>query len=312
MTATTPQATPPETAQAPAASRPPGRRRQLAPYAFIAPFYVLYGLFMIVPILVGVYLSLTEWVGLGTPEYVGLRNFSHLAQDTSFHKALSNSLIFVLVSVFLVVPAALLIAQALNVRGLRARDLFRVTFFVPMVLSPIVISLVYSLLLDREYGVVNSVLRALFGTGNVDWLGDPTMAKVSVSFVLMWRWVGYLTIFFLAALQAVPRELYESADIDGAGMWRKFTTVTLPSIQPVTAFVVVTSFIGSAQLFDEPYLVTGGGPGEETLTVAMFVYRAAFERQQFGYAAAAGLVLFVIVFGISQVLNRLLSIGRIS
>ncbi len=311
-TATTPQATPPGTTKAPAASRPPGRRRQLAPYAFIAPFYVLYGLFMIVPILVAIYLSMTEWVGLGTPEYVGLDNFSHLASDTSFHKALTNSLIFVLVSVFLVVPAALLIAQALNVRGLRARDLFRVTFFIPMVLSPIVISLVYSLLLDREYGVVNSVLRALFGTGDVDWLGDPTMAKVSVSFVLLWRWVGYLTIFFLAALQAVPRELYESADIDGAGMLRKFTTVTLPSIQPVTAFVVVTSFIGAAQLFDEPYLVTGGGPGEETLTVAMFVYRAAFERQQFGYAAAAGLVLFVIVFGVSQVLNRLLSIGRIS
>jgi multiple sugar transport system permease protein/lactose/L-arabinose transport system permease protein len=160
--------------------------------------------------------------------------------------------------------------------------------------------------------VVNGVLRALFGTGDVDWLGDPTMAKVSVSFVLLWRWVGYLTIFFLAALQAVPRELYESADLDGAGALRKFTTVTLPSIQPVTAFVVVTSFIGAAQIFDEPYLITGGGPGEETLTVAMFVYRAAFERQQFGYAAAAGLVLFVIVFGVSQVLNRLLSIGRTS
>lgn len=306
-TLTTAPATPP-----PATPPPTRRRRTLAPYAFIAPFYILYGLFMIVPIGVGVYLSLTEWVGLGTPEYVGLDNYADLMSDTSFRKALGNSLILVVVSLVVVVPAALLIAQALNTRGLRARDLFRVTFFLPMVLSPIVIALVYSLLLDRQYGVVNAVLRALFGTGDVDWLGDPTMAKVSVSFVLLWRWVGYLTIFFLAALQAVPRELYESADIDGAGAVRKFTTVTLPSIQPVTAFVVVTSFIGAAQIFDEPYLITGGGPGEETLTVAMFVYRAAFERQQFGYAAAAGVVLFVIVFGVSQVLNRLLSIGRIS
>jgi multiple sugar transport system permease protein len=313
---TTTPATVPETSAPPnpANGTPPvgRRRRQLAPYAFIAPFYILYGLFMIVPIGVGVYLSMTEWVGLGTPEFIGLDNYADLASDTSFRKALGNSLIFVLVSLFIIVPAALLIAQALNTRGLRARDLFRVTFFVPMVLSPIVIALVYSLLLDRQYGVVNGVLRALFGTGDVDWLGDPTMAKVSVSFVLLWRWVGYLTIFFLAALQAVPRELYESADLDGAGALRKFTTVTLPSIQPVTAFVVVTSFIGAAQIFDEPYLITGGGPGEETLTVAMFVYRAAFERQQFGYAAAAGLVLFVIVFGVSQVLNRLLSIGRTS
>lgn len=291
---------------------PPGRRRprQLAPYAFIAPFYVLYGLFMVVPVLVAGYLSMTEWVGLGTPEFVGLANFADLAADTSFHTALGNSLIYVLVSLFVVVPAALLIAQLLNTRGLVARDLFRVTFFVPMVLSPIVIALVYSLLLDREFGLVNSVLRALFGFGGADWLGDPTLAKTAVSFVLLWRWVGYLTIFFLAGLQAVPRELYEAAELDGAGVVRTFTTVTLPALRPVTAFVVVTSFIGAAQLFDEPYLLTGGGPGEETLSVAMFVYRAAFERQQFGYAAAAGLVLFVIVFGVSQILNRLLSIGR--
>jgi multiple sugar transport system permease protein len=285
-------------------------RRQLAPYAFIAPFYILYGLFMVVPIGVACYLSLTEWVGLGTPTFIGFDNFTDLARDTSFHTALGNSLIFVLVSLFLVVPCALLIAQLLNTRGLRARDLFRVTFFLPMVLSPIVIALLYSLLLDREYGLVNSVLRALFGFGGADWLGDPTLAKVSIGFVLLWRWTGYLTIFFLAALQAVPRELYESAELDGAGTLRQFTTVTLPSIRPVTAFVVVTSFIGAAQLFDEPYLITGGGPGEATLTVAQFVYRAAFERQQFGYAAAAGLVLFFIVFGLSQLLNRLLRIGR--
>ncbi|MDT0322000.1 carbohydrate ABC transporter permease [Streptomyces millisiae] len=294
------------------ATPPARRRRQLAPYAFIAPFYVLYALFMVVPIGAAVYLSMTDWVGLGTPEFVGLRNFADLARDTSFHKALGNSLIFVLVSLFIIVPAALLIAQALNTRGLRARDLFRVTFFLPMVISPIVIALVYSLVFDRQYGLLNSVLRALFGAGNTDWLGDPTMAKVSVSFVLLWRWVGYLTIFFLAALQAVPRERYEAAELDGAGVLRTFSAVTLPAIRPVTAFVVVTSFIGSAQLFDEPYLITGGGPGEETLTVAMFVYRSAFERQQFGYAAAAGLVLFVIVFGVSQILNRLFSIGRIS
>lgn len=302
---------PPTAGPAQGRAKPAGKRRQLAPYAFIAPFYVLYTLFMVVPIGTAVYLSTTEWVGLGTPDFVGLRNFANLARDTSFHKALGNSLIYVLVSILVVVPAALLIAQALNTRGLRARDLFRLTYFLPMVLSPIVIALVYSLLLDREYGLVNALLRALFGGGNTDWLGDPTLARVSVSFVILWRWVGYLTIFFLAALQAVPKERYEAAELDGAGRLRTFTAVTLPAIRPVTAFVVVTSFIGAAQLFDEPYLITGGGPGEETLSVAMFVYRAAFERQQFGYAAAAGLVLFVTVFGISQILNRVLSIGRV-
>ena len=282
-----------------------------APYLFIAPFYILYSLFMVVPVFAAIYLSLTEWVGLGTPQWVGLANYANLVHDTSFGTALANSLVYVLVAVLLVVPCSLLIAQALNVRGLRARDLFRVTFFVPMVLSPIVIALVYSLLLDTDYGLLNAVLRALFGIGGFDWLGDPTLAKVAISFVLLWRWVGYLTIFFLASLQAVPKELYEAAAIDGAGMLRRFTAVTLPAIRPVTAFVVVTSFISAAQLFDEPYLLTHGGPGEATLTVAMFVYRAAFERQQFGYAAAAGVVLFVVVFGVSQILNRALAIGRI-
>lgn len=293
---------------------PPGKRRSvgptLAPYAFIAPFYLLYVLFMIVPILAAVVLSTTQWAGLGSPTFVGLRNYAGLLTDTSFWTAMGNSGIYVLVSVLVVVPLSLLIAQALNAKGLRGRDLFRVTYFIPMVISPIVISLIFSMMLDTEFGLVNTLLKSVLGFGGVDWLGDPTWAKVSLSFVMLWRWVGYLTIFFLAGLQAVPRELYEAAELDGAGTVRKFTTVTLPAIQPVTAFVVVTSFISAAQIFDEPYLLTRGGPGESTLSIAMFVFRAAFERQQFGYAAAAGVVLFVIVFAVSQGLNRLLGIGR--
>lgn len=281
-----------------------------APYAFIAPFYVLYVLFMIVPIGAAVYLSLTQWVGLGTPELIGLRNYANLLTDTSFHTALANSLVYTLIAVLVVVPCALLVAQALNSRGLRFRDLFRVAYFVPMVLSPIVIALIYSLMFDRDYGLINASLHALFGLPAVDWLGDPTIAKGAIGFVLLWRTVGYLTIFFLAALQNVPREQYEAAALDGAGRWRTFLAVTVPGIQPISAFVIVTSFIGAAQLFDEPYLLTKGGPGEATISVAMFIYRAAFERQQFGYAAAAGVVLFAIVFAVSQGLNRILGIGR--
>ncbi|MBF4574631.1 carbohydrate ABC transporter permease [Frondihabitans sp. VKM Ac-2883] len=294
------------------------RRRKLntsggrAPYLFIAPFYVLYGLFMIVPVLAAVYLSLTEWVGLGSPTFIGVTNYVNLVQDTSFGTALVNSLIYTLIAVFIVVPCSLLVAQALNAKGLKARDLFRVAFFIPMVLSPIVIALIYSLIFDTDYGLLNSALKALFGLPNTDWLGDPTLAKLAIGFVLLWRTVGYLTIFFLAALQAVSPEQYEAASLDGAGPIRKFFSVTLPEIRPVTSFVVVTSFISAAQLFDEPYLLTKGGPGEATLSVAMFIYRAAFERQQFGYAAAAGVVLFVIVFGVSQILNRALAIGRTS
>lgn len=300
---------------APGASRPTDRRRQslrggAAPYAFIAPFYILYVFFMIIPIGAAIYLSLTEWVGLGMPEFVGARNYVNLATDSSFATALTNSLVYTLVAVLVVVPCALLIAQALNTKGLKFRDLFRVAFFVPMVLSPIVIALIYSLIFDRDYGLLNATLEALFGLPHVNWLGNPTIAKGAIGFVLLWRTVGYLTIFFLAALQNVPSEQYEAAALDGAGRIRTFFAVTIPGIKPISAFVIVTSFIGAAQLFDEPYLLTQGGPGEATISVAMFIYRAAFERQQFGYAAAAGVVLFIIVFAVSQGLNRLLGIGR--
>ncbi|MGX1563057.1 carbohydrate ABC transporter permease [Streptomyces sp. NPDC055506] len=289
-----------------------GRRpkRSWAPYLFISPFYLLYVLFMLVPVGVSMWLSLTEWVGLGTPRWVGLRNYRLLATDISFHRALGNTAAFVLVAVCVVVPLALLIAQALNAKGLRARDLWRTAYFVPIVVSPILVALVFGLIFDRQFGLANAVLRALFGTGGVDWLGDPGMAKVSIALVMLWRWTGYLTVFFLAGLQNVPRELYEAAAIDGAGRLRTFATVTLPALKPVTAFVVVTSFIGAAQIFEEPYLLTGGGPAESTLSVTMFIYRAAFQRQQFGYAAAAAVVLFVLVFGLSRLFNRLLGIGR--
>jgi multiple sugar transport system permease protein len=282
----------------------------VTPYLFIGPFYLLYVLFMVIPIGAAIVLSLTEWVGLGTPDFVGLRNYAHLVQDSSFATALGNSLIYTLAAVVVVVPCALMIAQALNVKGLRFRDMFRVAFFVPMVLSPIVIALVYSLIFDTDYGILNVVLDSVFGAPHINWLGDPILARLVIAFVLLWRTVGYLTIFFLAALQNVPSELYEAASLDGAGRVRVFFAVTLPGIKPISSFVIVTSFISAAQLFDEPYLLTKGGPGESTLSVAMFIYRAAFERQQFGYAAAAGVILFVVVFAISQGMNRLLGIGR--
>jgi multiple sugar transport system permease protein len=286
--------------------------RSKAPYLFISPFYVLFVLFMVVPIVASIYLSLTSWVGLGAPEFIGLRNYTNLLTDSSFHKALVNTLLYVAVAVIVIVPVSLLLATALNAKGLRARDAFRVTYFVPMVVSPIIVALIFSLVFDQNYGLANAALRAVFGIGGVDWLGDPSIAKVAISLVMLWRWAGYLTIFFLAGLQNVPKELYEAAALDGAGWWRSFTSVTLPALKPVTAFVTVTSFISAAQIFDEPFLLTRGGPSDQTLSVAMFIYRAAFERQQFGYASAAGVVLFLVVFLASQAFNRLLGIGRSS
>ncbi|MFE1071801.1 carbohydrate ABC transporter permease [Streptomyces sp. NPDC058783] len=286
------------------------RQRTWAPYVFLSPFYLLYGLFMLVPILIGLYLSCTEWAGLGTPRWVGLRNYRDLLGDHSFWTAVGNTTLYVVFTMCVVLPAALLIAQALNARGLRGRDLFRLTYFMPVVISPIVITLVFGLIFDNEFGLLNALGQALFGFGGIDWLGSPDWARVAVVILVLWRWTGYLTIFFLAGLQNVPRELYEAAAIDGAGPISRFRNVTLPCLRPVTAFVAVTVLVSTAQIFDEPFLLTQGGPGESTLSVAMFIFRAGFQRQQLGYAAAAGVLLFVAVFVLGRLAMRLLGVGR--
>ncbi|GAA1571658.1 sugar ABC transporter permease [Kribbella hippodromi] len=310
MSTATRDTTAPPRSRAEAPRRRQPLRLRLAPYVFISPFYLLFLIFLLVPILVGLYLSFTEWAGLGTPEMVGLANYRRLFGDDQFYLSLRNTLFFVLVAMVVVVPLALMVAQALNTRGLRGRDLFRVVYFTPIVLSPIVIVLVFQLFFDKNFGLLNAVLQAVLGSGGIDWLGDPWWARVSVAILIVWRWTGYLVIFFLAGLQGVPRELHEAAEIDGAGPVKRFLYVTLPALKPVTAFIVVTSLVGTAQIFDEPYLLTGGGPNFATLTVGIFIYRAAFQRQELGYAAAAGVVLFVVVFVIGQVANRLLGVGR--
>ncbi|WP_234018896.1 MULTISPECIES: sugar ABC transporter permease [unclassified Streptomyces] len=316
---------PPETRSAPRGTTRPvepsngGTKRQswwmrhqraLAPYVFISPFYLLYGLFLLVPVLVGLYLSCTEWAGLGTPHWVGLRNYQDLLGDHSFWTAVGNTSMYVVFTMCVVMPGALLIAQALNARGLRGRDLFRLTYFMPVVISPIVITLVFGLFFDNEFGLLNAVGKSVFGFGGIDWLGTPGWARVTVVILVLWRWTGYLTIFFLAGLQNVPRELYEAAAIDGAGPVSRFRNVTLPCLRPVTAFVAVTVLVSSVQIFEEPFLLTQGGPGESTLSVAQFIFRAGFQRQQLGYAAAAGVLLFVAVFTLGQLAMRLLGVGR--
>ncbi|GAB3654496.1 hypothetical protein GCM10028833_28200 [Glycomyces tarimensis] len=187
------------------AARRPRNGARWAPYAFISPFFILFALFMLVPVIAGAYLSLTDWAGLGSPEYIGLDNYTRLFQDPSFGAALGNTAIYTVFALAVVLPASLLIAQALNTRGLKLRDFFRLTYFMPVVLSPIIIALVFGLIFDGEYGLFNAVLEALFGFGGVSWLTDPFWARVVVVVLVLWRWTGYLTIFFLAGMQSVPK-----------------------------------------------------------------------------------------------------------
>ena len=237
-------------------------------------------------------------------------DYIRLFGDQSFQTAVGNTLWYVVASIVIIIPLSLLIATGLAAKGLRARDLFRVAYFVPFVLSPVVVALVFTLLFDSNAGLVNTALNAVFGIGPVNWLGDAVWAKVTVIILMVWRYTGYLVIYFLAGLQSIPTELYEAADIDGAGILRKFRNVTVPMLSPVTAFVAITSFVGAAQIFEEPFILTQGGPGEATLSIAYFIYRAAFTREQLGYAAAASFLLFIVLFAFTRVARAFFGIGR--
>lgn len=290
--------------------RPRLTKTDATPYIFISPFYALYILFMVVPIAAGIYLSLTDWAGLGTPEFVGLSNYKTLLSDERFQASLMNTGIFTAFALVVVLPASLLIATALNVRGIRFRDFFRTLYFLPVVLSPVIVALVFGLIFDGTSGLFNVTLNALVGLPGIPWLTDGFWTKVVVVILVLWRWTGYLTIFFLAGLQAIPEEQYEAAELDGAGAVRRFRSVTLPNLRPVTSFIFVTMLVATAQIFEEPFILTNGGPGDATLSVSMFIYQAAFNQQRLGYAAAAGVVLFVIVFVLGRFFNWLLRVGK--
>lgn len=313
-------------ARKPAASRPlpgtrvpgirPGRGRWSPrrysgwAYLFISPFYVLYAAFLLGPMVFAVWLSLHQWAGAGPMQWVGSANYTRLWRDQQFHTVVINTFWYVAAAVLVVVPLALLIASALNMRGIRGRDFFRLAFFLPVVLSPVMIAIVFTIILDKNYGLLNAGLHGLFGMPPINFLGDPVWAKISVILLVMWRWTGYLVIYFLAGLRNIPAELYEAAELDGARTLGRFRHITIPMLRPVTAFVVITVMIAVAQIFDEPYILTQGGPANASESLAQFIYNQAFSQQQFGYAAAAGIVLFVVVFVVSQVLARLFGVGR--
>ena len=264
----------------------------------------------LVPTVIALWISLHSWTGIGPMHWVGLANYANLLTDTSFQGAALNTLWYVVASIAVIVPLSLLVATALAAKGLRARDLFRVAYFVPFVLSPVVVALVFTILFDPNAGLVNSLLHAVLGIGPVNWLGDAVWAKVTIIILMVWRYTGYLVIYFLAGLQSIPTELYEAAELDGAGVLAKFRNVTIPMLSPVTAFVAITSFVGAAQIFEEPFILTQGGPGESTLSLAYFIYRAAFTREQLGYAAAASFMLFVVLFVATRLARQFFGIGR--
>jgi multiple sugar transport system permease protein len=274
-------------------------RQDLTGWAFAAPFVILFGIFLAFPILASFALSFTSFGlrDLQSPigsNFVGLDNYANVIGDTRFWTSLFNTAYFVVIGVPVTLALGLLIANALN-RGItRFRTAFRVGYYLPVITSIVAIAVVWRFLLNTDVGLINMLLGGI-GIKGPSWLGDPNFAMPSIIAMAVWRNLGFAMVVFLAGLQAIPSELYEAGSIDGAGRWQLFRHITIPMLRPTILFMVVITTIGYLQLFEEPFVMTDGGPLDRTLSVTMYMYQQAFRFFHQGYASAIAYILFVIV-----------------
>jgi multiple sugar transport system permease protein len=294
----------------PAPKIPWVRQDHIAPYFFISPFFILFTVFFLFPSLFAIGVSFFKWKALGVPEFFGVRNFERLLTgDAVFWQAVQNTAFYAAGSLFVVAPLALLQALALNSKRLKFRTFWRAVYFAPIVTSTAAIAIVFRMLYNREFGFLNEFVMALGGMP-VDWLGDRGVVKFSVMGVVLWRWTGLLAVYFLAGLQAIPDELYEAAAIDGADQRQRFFNITLPSLRPVMLFVAVIVLIGSIQIFDDPQILTQGGPANASLSVVQYLYTRGIDELLYGYASAVGVFLFVAIFALSLLQFRVFRGGE--
>jgi cellobiose transport system permease protein len=273
---------------------------RVAPYAFVSPFFIVFAIFGLFPLVYTLWVSLHDWSLLaGDQGFVGFANYRELAQDAAFWRALTNTLgIFVLATIPQLILATVL-AQVLNSK-LRGRTFWRMGVLLPNVTSVAAVGIIFGLIFARDYGIVNWALGQV-GIGAIDWQGHRWSSWLAISIMVDWRWTGYNALILLASLQAVPKELYEAARIDGASAWRQFWSITVPMLRPTIIFVSIVATIGGVQLFTEPLLfgsgvnAIAGGTTGQFQTVAMYLVQQAFTGQRFGYASTVAWVLFLLI-----------------
>jgi ABC-type sugar transport system permease subunit len=277
-----------------------------APYAFLSPYLLLTAIFFIVPFFNAIVLAFYETNGPRARVFVGLANFRFLFHDPMFYKALENTTIFALASVFLQLPLSLGLALVLNSGDTRMKSFFRLILFSPNLVGQIFVGILFYVLFTPRYGLINRTLQALFHWGLEEhWVTNPALVMPALILTSLWVWVGFNMVYFLAALQSVDKTLEEAARIDGAGVWGVFWHVTLPSMRHVVIFVVITCIIGSYQLFELPLALLnttdGFGPDNSGLTLITYLYEMAFRSGDLGLGAAIGWIVAFIIFGISIV-----------
>ena len=257
----------------------------------------------------GLYLALLRWDGIEPPVFVGLQNFQRMLQDEVIGLALWNNTVYALGTVAGKIVLSLALALFLN-QSLRGRTFYRTALFLPVVMSFVVVGILWAWLYNSQFGLVNSLLRALgLDFLILEWLGDPKVALWSLIVVDIWKWYGFHMVIFLAGLQTIPVELYEAARIDGATRLQQFWRITLPLLQPVMLVNVTLSLMGGFNVFDIPYVMTEGGPANSTMVMALHIYIRGFKFYRFGYSAAMSYLLLLLVTIIAAIQMKLMSRG---
>jgi cellobiose transport system permease protein len=280
--------------------------RKLSPYLFISPFFLLFAVFGFFPMVFTFWVSLHDWslVG-GNAGFIGLDNYDYLVNDAYFWNALVNTLGIFLIAIVPQLLLALLLADTLN-RKIRFRGFWQVATILPYITSIAAMAIVFTQLFGREYGLINLSLESL-GFASIDWHSNRFASWTAIAIMIDWRWLGFNTLIYLAAMQAIPKDLYESAAIDGASRMRQFWQITIPMVRPTIMFTVIISTIGQMQLFTEPVIFSAdyrGGNQGQYQTVAMLMFDEANRLDNFGYGAAIAWVIFllIVVFAVINVL----------
>ena len=270
------------------------RKLTLMGYLMSAPYIFYFLIFSAFPIFFSFFLIFHRWNIVGPMKWVGLANFNMMFSDPLFWQSIYNTIIFLLIHIPLQVAVALVLAEVLN-QKIKARAFFRAAFFMPVVVSGVVVTILWKQLYSTDTGLLNNLLLVI-GFGKVEWLTSTAMAMPSIAIMATWKNVGLYMILFLAGLQSVPAYMYEAADMDGATTLQKFRYITIPAINPVIVMVLILSTIGGFSLFIEPYVMTGGGPLNSTLSTVLYIYRQGFSFYKMGYAATLGFMLAAIIF----------------
>lgn len=268
-----------------------------SPYLYVAPFFILFALVGLFPLVYTFFVSLFDWHLLkGQGQFVGLDNFAEVLQDRFFWNSLINTVSIFLLSAIPQLAVALFLAAVLD-QNLRAKTFWRMSVLLPYIVTPVAVAMIFTNMFGEQYGLINNILGN-FGVDPVLWQNETFPSHVAIATMVNWRWTGYNALILLAAMQAVPRDLYESAALDGAGAMRRFFSITLPSIRPTMVFVVITATIGGLQIFTEPRLfdpATAGGSQRQFQTTVLYLWEMAFQRQNFGKASTIAWLLFLII-----------------